>query len=236
MSSFRFKYFTVQQKYNALKVGTDAMLLGSFIDPSGKTKALDVGTGTGVLSLMVAQKNRTLSIDAIEIDPVNCLDCSENFKNSPWSDHLKLINADFFTFSFKEKYDLIFSNPPFYSDSLLSNSQRVSKAKHTAFFSIELFFKRVTDLLTENGEIYLIIPYVSAKEWETYALNNHLTITKKVTLFSKKESNPIRQIIVFSKKKNDHLTLQSFFVRNHDGSYSDEYKILTKDFHGVVLR
>jgi len=109
LSVFRFKYFDVKQEKNPLKVGTDSMLLGAFIEASGHKRALDLGSGTGVLSLMIAQKNPIITIDAIEIHEDGSQECRENFASSPWSERLTVFQGDYFIFPFQSKYDLIFS-------------------------------------------------------------------------------------------------------------------------------
>ena len=130
MSNFRFKQFEITQNDNAMKVGTDAMVLGSFVNSHGRKKGLDVGSGTGVLSLMIAQNNSDISIDAVELDALSAAEGELNFKNSPWPERLKTHHCDFLEYETEEKYDLIVSNPPYYQTTLVNNDDRKANARH----------------------------------------------------------------------------------------------------------
>ena len=135
-----------------LKVGTDSMVLGSFISSDSKLQGLDLGAGTGVLSLMLAQKNQKLQIDAVEIDANVANECDLNFQNSKWRKNLKCISADYLQFEFNKKYDLIFSNPPYHFENTLSPDNGVNISKHSLLSDFIQFFQLVKQLLTENGD------------------------------------------------------------------------------------
>lgn len=229
MSSFQFKQFVVHQSRSALKVGTDAMVLGSLIESQGKRNALDIGAGTGVLSLMIAQRNEQLSIDAVEIDEPSIEDCRQNFELSPWEERLFAIHVDFLALEFKQKYDLIISNPPFYTDSLNNESERIARAKHASYLPIESLFKRVVELLEVWGEFWLIVPDKVGSSVISIAAHHGLFPVKQVSIFGKPES-PTRIVFAFSTKKKQcqHATL---LIRNENGDYTADYIDLTKDFH-----
>lgn len=233
MSSFSFKHFSVEQSNSALKVGTDAMVLGAFIDAENANNSLDIGSGTGVLSLMIAQKNPTINVTAIEIDELSCLDCLRNFLNSPWNNRLSLLNSNFLTENFSGAFDLIFSNPPFYENSLINSDTRKAKAKHESHLSFYLLFEKVSKILSEIGTFWIIMPYENANKWIENASEYRLYCIQKINIFAKPNSMK-RTILVFSKIKSEML-LSDFIIRNNDNSYSDDYIQLTKEFHSKVL-
>lgn len=233
MSSFSFKHFSVEQSNSALKVGTDAMVLGAFIDTENANNSLDIGSGTGVLSLMIAQKNPTIHVTAIEIDELSCLDCLRNFLNSPWNNRLSLLNSNFLTENFSGAFDLIFSNPPFYENSLINSDTRKAKAKHESHLSFYLLFEKVSKILSEIGNFWIIMPCENANKWIENASEYRLYCIQKINIFAKPNSMK-RTILVFSKIKSEML-LSDFIIRNNDNSYSDDYIQLTKEFHSKVL-
>ena len=230
MSVFRFKYFDVRQEKNPLKVGTDSMLLGAFIDASDKLDALDLGTGTGVLSLMLAQKNQELAIDAIELDESGAEECYFNFQNSPWANRLNAIQGSYFEYQFQKKYDLVFSNPPYHLNSLKSFEKNVNTAKHTNHEEVTLFFKLIQELLTENGHFWIIVPFVSQQQFISLAADKFLYPTEITILHSKPDKRSVRSIICFSKNDVKPL-IKEFTIRDENGIYTKEYHKLTKEFH-----
>lgn len=234
MSYFHFKNFSVFQSKVSMKVGTDAMLLGSFIDSTDKTAALDVGAGSGVLSLMVAQQNSAIRIDAVEIDELSVQECRQNFKASKWSDRLDVYNVDFLDFTMDRKYDLLFSNPPFYSTSLLSNDKRKAVAKHENSLPNNLFFQKASDLLTPKGAIWIIVPFEGLNSWLASARENNLFVSRETNISGKKTHAPNRVILEF-KRGERNLISDNFSIRDENGSYTDEYIKRTKEFHGKEL-
>jgi tRNA1Val (adenine37-N6)-methyltransferase len=231
MSDFHFKRFSIHQSRSALKVGTDAMILGALIESSGKQKALDIGTGTGVLAMMVAQTNPSLNITAIEIDSDSFEDAKCNFRNGPFSDRLMIRNEDFTESSFTDQFDLIFSNPPFYTDTLKTTSARTNVAKHSGTLNPEILCSKVQDVLSDFGDFWLIWPFQSREEFIKAANSNNLFLKQDITLEGK-PGKPVRSVFCFSKKKSEKEKCRSLVIRNESGGYSDEYKVLTVEFHG----
>ena len=152
-----------------MKVGTDAMVLGALIDSKQKQKGLDIGTGTGVLSLMVAQKNKYLAIDAIDIDKDNISIAKENFENSKFENTFETINKDFLNFKSSIKYDLIFSNPPYFENGLLNDEERKSKSRHEQSLPLIQLFDKTVQLLADNGDFLVILPSSNSDKWISYA-------------------------------------------------------------------
>ena len=217
-----------------MKVGTDAMILGSLI-PEGKyVNALDVGTGTGVLALMTAQKNPKLSITAIDIDAANVALASENFKNSLWSKNLTVKKENFFFFKTNQMFDLIFSNPPFYLTDLGTSSSRKLSSKHLSSDFLDGFFKKSTSMLSNKGVFWLILPSIYFDEWISVARGYGLEICSLVNVYGK-ESSCNRIVVELKKNKTKKGKESSLIIRDKTGGYTDQYKMLTKEFHGVSL-
>ncbi len=218
-----------------LKVGTDSMLLGSFISSDSKLQGLDLGSGTGVLSLMLAQKNQKLQIDAVEIDANVANECDLNFQNSKWRKNLRCISADYLQFEFKKKYDLIFSNPPYHFENILSPDNGVNISKHSLLSDFIQFFQLVKQLLTENGDFWIILPFSSSDQLTKLANEQGLFLKEYICIHSKPSKKNIRVIMNFSSKKQDAIREREFVIRNENNSYSDDYITLTKDFHSKDL-
>ncbi|MDX2360255.1 MAG: methyltransferase [Crocinitomicaceae bacterium] len=234
MSTFKFKYFSVQQATSTMKVGTDAMLLGSLINSSDKLRGLDIGAGTGVISLMVAQVNPKIQIDAIELDELSVKECAKNFLNSPWSSRLNSFQADFKSYDSKEKYDLLFSNPPYYQSTLVNDDSREALAKHVGELTPERLIEKAEFLLNKTGALWLIVPYSDVQHWIDAALNCSLYPAQQIEINGKEDDVPKRVVICFERSIKAievfHLT-----VRAENGNYTPDYISLTKEFHFVTL-
>lgn len=156
--SFRFKQFTIQQDRCALKVGTDGVLFGAWVHYAGARRVLDIGTGTGVLALIAAQRNATAHVDAVEIDDASAEQAAENAAASPWADRVRVHRMDVRRMNAGEPYDLIICNPPYYAGYSTSPDERIGLAKHSG----ELLFAELIDavgrLLTSEGRLAVIIP------------------------------------------------------------------------------
>ncbi|MDG1841445.1 MAG: methyltransferase [Crocinitomicaceae bacterium] len=234
MVFFHFKHFSINQEGASMKVGTDAMILGSLI-PEGKyVNALDIGTGTGVLALMTVQKNPKISITAIDIDAANVSLANENFKNSLWNKNLTVKKENFFFFKTNQIFDLIFSNPPFYLTDLGSSSSRKLSSKHLSSDFLDVFFEKSASMLSNNGVFWLILPYKDFDEWTLVARSHGLKICSLIYIYGK-ESNCNRIVVEFKKNTPKKVKESSLIIRDKKGGYSEEYKILTKEFHGVNL-
>lgn len=230
MSVFKFKQFDVQQRDSAMKVGTDAMVLGALINVQGKDNGLDIGAGTGVLSLMVAQNNSLINITAVELDEPSFEECALNFQQSVWKDRLRVVNADFINFDSSDKYDLIFSNPPYYQTKLPGKDKRLSAAKHEASLPMRSIVTGSRRLLSEKGEIWLIVPFADHERWVDEFNANDLWCNRLISISGKIGEKPNRAVLSFSFKNIQYLN-NKLAVRDVEGNYTDEYKKLTKDFH-----
>lgn len=216
-----------------MKVGTDAMILGALIDVSSKKNALDIGTGTGVLSLMQAQKNQILQLTAIEIEENAFLEACLNVENSPFQKQIKVLKGDFLTFDFKEKFDLIFSNPPYFEKSYKSTDFEKNLARHNDSLPLDLFLEKVNKIIDEEGELWLILPIDNSKKIESIAIEMGFYIKNKILIFGKK--NSVIRIVLTLTKIETKTIFSELTIRNFDGTYTEEYKKLTIDFHNRKL-
>jgi tRNA1Val (adenine37-N6)-methyltransferase len=233
MSFFRFKEFSIIQDRSAMKVGTDAMILGSLIDSDLKGKCLEIGTGTGVISLMLLQRSPELCITAIDIDSESIDEAIHNFSNSPWSSRVKGISCDFLDYSSESKFDLIVTNPPYFENGLLNNSKRKAATRHEDSLPIFNLFEKSSQLLSYKGLFWLILPYHTATKWKDISKDFDLFCKVEITIFGKPNS-PKRTVFCFSKQEFECIQ-KDLIIRNSDNTYTDQYKLLTFDFHGVKL-
>jgi len=235
MSVFYFKHFHLHQENSLLKVGTDAMLLGAFVEVDAQVQnILDIGAGTGVISLMLAQKFELAQIDAIEIDESSCIDTKRNFEESSWSERLVLFQKDIKEFNFSKKYDLIVSNPPYYESAYFDETNKKHSAKHNKLnLAISELFDIVQLNLTDEGNFWVILPSENFNKWKEVAHGLGLELLKQINVYGK--PNSLKRVVAkFSKNKADCESLD-FIIRNTDGSYTDEYKRLTIDYHHKTL-
>jgi tRNA1Val (adenine37-N6)-methyltransferase len=233
MKPFKFKEFSVNQDRCAMKVGTDAVLLGAWtpIDHH-PTTILDIGSGTGIIALMLAQRSQAETIDTLEIDEDAYEQCVENFEQSQWNDRLFCYHASLleFTEEIEEKYNLIVSNPPFYSADYKSENLQRDLARFSDALPFNHLLNSVSTLLSKHGVFSVIIPFKEENEF--------ITLASKVNLFPHKilhvKGNPSseikRSLISFSFNKTD-LSVQEIFIETSRHLYSEEYIKLTKDFY-----
>ena len=240
MGVFRFKKFEVVNERSAMKVNTDGVLLGAAMTilPSDGTM-LDVGTGTGTIALMAAQRfldcarNDKIRIDAIDIDEASASEAAANFRNSPWNSSLIAHHCpleEFAAFA-DTRYDLIFSNPPYFEDSLTAPDERKSAARHTSDgLSYRDIFEFAKDRLSEDGRVSLVLPADQEAALTRYArmCGFHLFRILRVRTVPRKA--PSRIIAEFSRERcldpvEELLTIQD------EGKYTQEYLSLTRDFY-----
>ena len=205
------------------------MLLGATINTTNHKTALDIGAGTGVLALMIAQRNPGIQITCIEIDKKSAEECSKNSNSSPWFNRINTIHADFTLHDFHQKFDLIFTNPPYYFTDNSSNESN-ERTKHITPDSLLTWLNKITGLLTTKGEFWVIWPSETSEQVIEIAYNNKLFVSKKINLYSK--ANKLsRTILCFSSNKKNSLEEETFIIRNDDNSYTNDYCTLTADFH-----
>ena len=230
MSSFQFKEFTIQQEKTAMKVGTDSILLGSWTKLNEENSILDIGTGTGLLALMLAQRSDALTIDAIEIDEDAYIEAVTNFENSPWGDRLFCYHASIQEFSkeIDEKYDLIIANPPYFDPSKIISSRSIARQTHTLTHMALL--KNTKKLLNDTGIASFVIPYEIEHFFIKLAQNLGL-FTQKILRVKDTEKALYKRSLVQLGFQKTAVSIAELILKNKDKSYSDAYKKLTKDFY-----
>ncbi|MDB5155633.1 MAG: methyltransferase protein [Mucilaginibacter sp.] len=231
---FRFKQFNVDQTGCAMKINTDGVLLGALADADNPENILDIGTGTGVIALMLAQRFPQAKIDAVEIDEIAADTARQNFANSKFNDRLKVYPLDFESYFklYDKKYDLIVSNPPFYINSLESPGAKKSLAKHADENFFENLIRQAKKQLTDDGTFWLILPLQTAQLVKVIAVEIGLNLRQAINVLSYPNSDPHREILVFSldnKKELDNW----FVIYNEPKVYSQQYIDALKSFFTI---
>lgn len=229
---FKFKQFTIEQDIAAMKVCTDSCLFAAWVAEQFKNipvhKTLDIGSGTGLLSLMLAQ-NIAGEIHAIEINADALNQTKNNFISSPWKERLKIYHDDIRSFKNDNLYDLIICNPPFYQKSLLSLHNHINQARHDASLQPHDLIKCVRSFIKTNGNFAVLLPYHLTDQFITMADENNLYVNKLVTVSNFVNSKPIRTMLIFSAAKTDILK-SSLAIKNGE-EYSEQFKSLLKDYY-----
>lgn len=218
-----------------MKVGTDGVLLGAWCKiPSGAGRVLDIGTGTGLIALMTAQRSADLAIDAIEIDEASAEQARRNVSDSPWSDRIAVIQDDIcqFAASAQHAYDLIVSNPPYFAGSLLPPDKARTTARHTTLLDHRQLAASAAKLLATKGVFAVILPFAQAENFIGFAAENGLHLTHRTDVCPTPDSPPKRTLMEFSPLRMPHPTVDILVIesgRRHQ--YSAEYTALTRDFY-----
>ncbi len=231
---FTFKQFHIEQEHTAMKVGTDGVLLGAWA--KGGKKILDIGTGTGLIALMMAQRFPTAEIDAIEVDKEACIDAKENITKSPFSLKITLHNTSLQAFCKEErkekKYDSIVCNPPYFINSLKNPSKSRTTARHTDKLSHTELMRSAAGLLSEEGTLSIIIPTENKEIMESEGYIYQLKVKKILYIYTTPRApKPKRCMLVFTKEADCPKEEDSVILSNEDHSRSNWYSRLTKDFY-----
>lgn len=234
LSKFQFKQFTVNQDRCAMKIGTDCVLLGAWC-PVEKNpfSVLDIGAGTGILSLMLAQRSNAQQIDAIEIDENAFEQCVENFENSPWGDKLFCYHAGLEEFIEEpdDKYDIIISNPPFYSEDYKTENKQRDLARFQEALPFEDLVDAVNLLLNENGIFAVIIPFKEEERFIDLCAEVELFPVKVTRVRGSQTTAIVRSLLAFKRYELPVLEANELVVETSRHQYTEEYVALTKDFY-----
>lgn len=200
---FHFKQFSVLQEQSTMKVGTDGILLGTWADVNGCSSILDIGTGTGVIAIMLAQRNTTAKIHAIEVDDKACKEAQVNMQSCPWKDRLEAIPMliQHYAKEASQKYDLIVSNPPFFSGGTFSKNQDRNSVRHTIKLPHGDLLAAVRTLLKREGKFCVILPYLEGLRFQELARTYHLYCTKIVQVRPKAASGIERLLMQFERSQ-----------------------------------
>ena len=228
---FSFKQFEIVQARSAMRVGTDAVLLAAWVRLGNCRHVLDVGTGTGVIALICAQRCDAATIEAIEIDQGSAEDAGENFQQSPWRERLKIHLGDFLKISTSEKFDLIISNPPYFTHSLRAADPIRNAARHDDLLPSDAFMKHSKRLLREEGKIALIFPKSELERWILDAAAVGLKPSRICHVFTLVHKDAARVMIEFTFNSPIEPEMESILIQKSPGEPSEAYKQLTSAFY-----
>ena len=230
--TFEFKQFSIKQDKCAMKVGTDAVLLGAWVNIDGAKNVLDIGTGTGIIALMIAQKS-TILIDAIDIDKEACIQAQENVNGCKWSDRIKVqhISMQELSLQSKKKFELIVSNPPYFVDSSKALEEARTTARHTDFLSYDELIEGISKLLTSEGKFCVILPFKEGEMFRDMAQEKSLFLTKLTRIKTRIDKTEKRLLMQFEFKRNTFNENSIVIEKDERHSYSNEYIELTKDYY-----
>tara|TARA_R110002050_G_scaffold94765_2_gene197244 strand:- start:104295 stop:105011 length:717 start_codon:yes stop_codon:yes gene_type:complete len=230
---FVFKQFEISQDQCAMKIGTDGVLLGAWVSiENNPFSILDIGAGTGILSLMLAQRCFAELIDAVEIDDSTYEQCVDNFEQSPWGDRLFCYHTplEAFVEEIEDKYDLIISNPPFYSEDFKSENTQRNLARFTDAMPFEHLMESVSKLLSESGIFSVIIPFKEETSFIQIASKHHLSPNKILRVKGNPNSEIKRSLLEFSFRESD-ININELIIETERHQYTEDYINLTKDFY-----
>ena len=232
---FRFKHFDIQQHLCTMKVNTDGVLLGAWSEIENKKKSLDIGTGTGVIAIMLAQRNNQIISHGIEIDEKASTQAAENMAGSPFKSRLKCIYGSIqdYVNHTSEKYDLIVSNPPFFSGGTFSLNQNKANVRHTIKLSHADLLNAVRALITSDGHFDVILPYIEGLRFIELAQKYDFGVVKITEVKPREEKSIERLLIRFAMKYNHPAFTDRLIVHNSTmtNDYTNEFKTLTRKFY-----
>ncbi len=230
-SIFKFKQFEIDQADCAMKINTDGVLLGSLVELAGAKHLLDIGTGTGVIAMMLAQREQSAMVDAVDIDEAAAKRAAINFENSPFKNRLDIFHCSFDELDEMLHYDVIVSNPPFFMNSLQNPDARKTVARHTDYLFFDKLLRFANLHLKDNGRLSVIVPIDVANYMIAGGQQAGLQLIHKIEIRSFVDTEVIRNIITLSKTQDDFVpTIQDFVIYSDKGIYSDAYKAALQPF------
>lgn len=227
MKPFRFQQFSIQQSKDVFRVGTDGVLLGAMCNVKNAKKILEIGTGTGLISLMLAQRNVSAKISAIDINENAVKLASENFRNSIFNENLKVELKDFKNFETNENFDLMVCNPPFFEENA---SAKDVLARQQVELNFRNLVEKSTEIITKKGILSIILPSEAATDVKSLAEEFNLYLVREINIYGIEGGNLKRNILEFSLAQKP-LEISDFVIEKSPREYSDQYLELTKDFH-----
>lgn len=231
--AFRFKQFSVDDATSTMKVGTDSVLLGAWAGLENSRIILDIGTGSGLLALMAAQRSKA-EIMAIDNDPAAIDSAKLNISLCPWSKRIEILHQSLQDYTEKcmpESFDFIISNPPFFINSLKAPDAGRSNARHTDLLPFEILAAASVKLLTPEGKLSLVLPVNESNIFSRIAEENGLYLHRKMMIIPKQDKPANRVLVEFGFMINRNVSNTTLIIRDLSGEYSREYRELTKDFY-----
>jgi tRNA1Val (adenine37-N6)-methyltransferase len=230
--AFRFKQFVVEDDQSSMRIGTDAVLLGSWINPENTSSILEIGTGCGVIALIMAQKCDAV-ITAIDIDEKSVSQADMNFRNSSWNIRMRALHCSFQEFAghHPDKFDLIITNPPYFTNSLRSPLKSRNIARHDDQLNARDLLKGVPGILGNDGKFCLILPAEDAIKFQDYAKEHSLFLKRQLMVKPKPGSKPNRIAMEFSFTPGESIITDEIIIRREDNSFTDAYREMTRDYY-----
>lgn len=231
--AFKFKEFTIQQDQCTMKVGTDGVLLGAWANVDGASNILDIGTGSGVIAVMMAQRAKEAKIKGIEVEDAAYLQAKENMELAPWSDRLEAVHESIqdFARTTREQFDLIVSNPPFFSGGTFSTNQDRNNVRHTIKLPNGDLLSAARNLLSKEGLFCVILPHLEGLRFVEIARTYNLYCTKMTEVFPKKDKPVERLLLQFEHQEKEMLTDSLVIQKEARNDFTEEYIALTRDFY-----
>ncbi|QZT35696.1 tRNA1(Val) (adenine(37)-N6)-methyltransferase [Halosquirtibacter xylanolyticus] len=227
---FRFKQFTIVHEKSGMKVGTDGVLIGAWSDHPAPQRVLDIGSGSGLTPLMLAQRY-PVEITGVEIDPIAAAEAESNIAQSPWKERISIVHTSIQEYKSSHSFDLIVSNPPFFQNGPTSPDPLRKRARHTDSLSFEDLMKSVATLLSENGFFCVILPANQIDYIINIGLHNKLYLNKVCYVRPKQDSAPKRVMLRFCLHEKTRIIEESLFIEKDRHLYSDDYISLTEEFY-----
>ncbi|MBK8700008.1 MAG: methyltransferase [Saprospiraceae bacterium] len=234
-NTFKFKQFVIKQDNCTMKVNTDGVLLGAWADPSGASNVLDIGTGTGVIALMMAQKEPSAKITGIEIDESSSLEAMENVSNSKFADRVEIIQRSIqdYAKNNKKQFDLIISNPPFFTGGTFSANENKANVRHTIKLPHGDLLIAVNTLLHPEGNFALILPYIEGLRFIELAERSKLHLSK-LTEVRHHSDKPVERLLILLQKRKENVKHEELLIMDEDlQSYTQQFISLTRDFYQI---
>ena len=231
--AFLFKQFKVYQDKCTMKIGTDGVLLGAWADVSNAAYALDIGTGTGVIAIMLGQRTKEAIIHAVEIEDASFQQARENMKAVPWSDRLEIFHTPIQSFQPKEpeRYDLIVSNPPFFSGGTFSHNQHRNQVRHTIKMPHGDLLTAARNFLTPSGRFCVVLPHIEGLRFQELAESYHLFCTK-VTEVRPRAHKPVERLVLQFERRQAPVRRDELILQEEKGEeWTKDYKDLTREFY-----
>jgi tRNA1Val (adenine37-N6)-methyltransferase len=228
-SVFRFKQFKVDQTGCAMKINTDGVLLAAIADHPKPVHILDIGTGTGVIALMMAQRFPSAVTDAVEIEPSAAITAGNNFSASPFTDRTRIFPVSIEDYTTDIKYQLIVSNPPYFVNDLKNPEKRKEIARHADEYFFDMLLRKSASILSPDGHLWLILPVKQAEQVVVHAVLQKLFPAKIIHVYSDETKEPFRQIICLAFGQQQTVT-GHVYIYAAKTIYTDQYKQLLKDF------
>jgi tRNA1Val (adenine37-N6)-methyltransferase len=229
MSIFKFKQFEVDQSGCAMKINTDGVLLAALAEGSDPLSILDIGAGTGVIAMMLAQRFEQAQVHAVEIDEVAASTAQRNFENSVFKERLEVSAIAIEQYNNTEQFDLIVSNPPYFVNDLKNAAEKKGLARHTDEVFFDQLVAKVADLLSEEGSFWFILPIKQAELLVEKAKAHHLFLLKQIHLHSDEQKPAFRRIVCL-RRAEEEVKSEHFYIYESEKVYTQAYRELLRDF------